>query len=137
MGDVTMFSTEHYDQMIVVQGIEGYSLCEHHLLPFKFTAHVGYIPTLKILGLSKIPRIVEQRAHNLQNQERLTDEVATAIDEVSGAQGVIVVLEGWHTCVAMRGIQKEVTMTTSSLRGIFHDDLGARNEFFSHLRRSV
>lgn len=135
MGDLTAFSYEAYDQMIIVGGIEGWSLCEHHLLPFKFVAHVGYIPLLKVLGLSKIPRIVDMRAHRLQLQERLTDEIANEVEECTNAQGVIVVVDGWHTCVAMRGITKDVTMTTCALRGLFGDDLGARNEFFQHLRR--
>lgn len=133
--NVTTFAAETYDQLVVVKDIKGWSLCEHHLLPFKFAAHVGYIPRERVIGVSKIPRIVLRRAARLQLQERLTDEVAHVVSETTGARGVIVVVEGKHTCVAMRGVERDVTMITSSLVGIFQDDLGARQEFLSLIGR--
>lgn len=131
----TSFTEDDVDQMQVVSGIKEWSLCEHHMLPFSITAHVGYIPQGRIIGLSKVPRIVRYYARRLQTQERLTAQIARHVNDVTGALGVICVLEGHHTCVAMRGVERDVTFQTSSLVGCFQDDLGARQEFLSLIRR--
>jgi GTP cyclohydrolase I len=121
---------ESHQSMIMVRDIELYSLCEHHLLPFFGRAHVAYIPNGKILGLSKIARIVDLFARRLQVQERLTDEIADAIMNVLRPTGVGVVIEAAHFCMMMRGVQKQNSRAvTSALRGIFRDDSKTRVEF--------
>ena len=121
---------ESHQSMIMVRDIEVYSLCEHHLLPFFGRAHVAYIPNGKIVGLSKLPRIVEVFARRLQVQERLTDQVADAVMEILQPQGVGVVIEAAHFCMMMRGVEKQNSRTvTSALRGVFRDDPKTRDEF--------
>lgn len=121
---------ESHENMVLVRDIEMYSLCEHHMLPFFGKAHIAYIPDRRILGLSKIPRIVEVFARRLQVQERLTDEIADAIMEVLEPRGVGVVIEAQHLCMMMRGIQKQNSSTvTSALRGEFRDCPMTREEF--------
>jgi len=124
-----MFDETH-QSMILVRDIELYSLCEHHMLPFFGRAHVAYIPNGKIVGLSKLPRIVEVFARRLQVQERLTDQVADAIMDVLHPMGVGVVVDCVHLCMAMRGVEKQNSRTvTSALRGAFRDDPRTRDEF--------
>ncbi|MBW8839433.1 MAG: GTP cyclohydrolase I FolE [Gemmatimonadetes bacterium] len=121
---------ESHQRMILVRDIELYSLCEHHLLPFFGRAHVAYIPDGKILGLSKVARIVDVFARRLQVQERLTDQIADAVMEVLNPTGVGVVIEAAHFCMMMRGVEKQNSRTvTSALRGIFRDDSKTRVEF--------
>jgi GTP cyclohydrolase IA len=130
-----LFDVE-YDEMIVVKDIEFFSMCEHHMLPFYGRAHVAYIPTEKIIGLSKIPRIVDMFSRRLQVQERMTRQIADMIDEVLNPQGVAVVVEGSHMCSMMRGVEKEhPRMVTSAMLGSFKTDPVVRNEFMEHLRR--
>ena len=130
-----LFDVE-YDEMIVVKDIEFFSLCEHHMLPFYGRAHVAYIPKDKVIGLSKIPRIVEMFARRLQVQERMTQEIAMLLDEVLEPQGVGVVVEGAHMCSMMRGVKKEsARMVTSAMLGTFKESPKTRNEFMEHLRR--
>jgi GTP cyclohydrolase I len=125
-----IFRSEGHANMIMVRDIELYSLCEHHMLPFFGKAHVAYIPDGHIVGLSKIPRIVEVYARRLQVQERLTEEIATALDEVLRPSGVGVVVEAFHLCMMMRGVEKQNSRTiTSALRGAFKDDPKTREEF--------
>jgi GTP cyclohydrolase I len=120
---------EPHDNMILVRDIEIYSLCEHHMLPFIGKAHVAYLPDGRIMGLSKLPRIVDVFARRLQLQERLTDQIADAIMEVLAPRGVGVVIEALHLCMMMRGVQKQHSKTvTSALRGCFHDGT-TRDEF--------
>ncbi len=120
---------EPHENMILVRDIEVYSLCEHHLLPFFGKAHVAYLPDGRVVGLSKLPRIVDMFARRLQLQERLTDQVADAIMEALAPQGVGVVIEAYHLCMMMRGVQKQHSKTvTSALRGCLHDGT-TRNEF--------
>lgn len=127
-----------YDEMIVVKDIEFYSMCEHHMLPFFGRAHVAYIPTEKVVGLSKIPRIVEMFARRLQVQERMTRQIADTIDEILNPQGVAVVIEGNHMCSMMRGVKKqEASMVTSAMLGCFKNSDKTRNEFLSHLKGSI
>ena len=124
-----IFPDEH-DNMIMVRDIELYSLCEHHMLPFFGKAHIAYIPNGRILGLSKLPRIVDMFARRLQVQERLTSEIAEAVDEVVRPSGVGVVIEASHLCMMMRGVEKQNSMTiTSALIGSFRDDGKTRDEF--------
>jgi GTP cyclohydrolase I len=121
---------ETHQSMILVRDIEIYSLCEHHMLPFFGRAHVAYIPNGKIVGLSKLPRIVEVFARRLQVQERLTDQVADAIMDTLHPHGVGVVIDCLHLCMAMRGVEKQNSRTmTSALRGAFRDDPRTRDEF--------
>ena len=123
-----------YDEMVVVRDIEFYSLCEHHLLPFFGTCHVAYVPNGKIIGLSKIPRIVEMFSRRLQVQERMTIEIADLLNEVLNPDGVAVVAEGYHLCMAMRGIKKaEAKMITSAMHGVFKEDERTRLEFLSFI----
>ena len=121
---------EEHDNMIMVRDIELYSLCEHHMLPFFGKAHVAYIPNGKIVGLSKIPRIVDVYARRLQVQERLTEEIAEGLCRVVNPSGVGVVIEAYHLCMMMRGVQKQNSKTiTSALRGVFREDPKTRDEF--------
>jgi GTP cyclohydrolase I len=125
-----------YNEMVLVRDIEFYSLCEHHLLPFYGRAHVAYIPNGKVVGLSKIPRIVEMFARRLQVQERMTSQIARFIDETLAPQGVAVVVEGAHMCAMMRGVKKaEANMVTSAMLGQFKEDPRLREEFMAHLAR--
>lgn len=129
-----LFDVE-YDEMIVVKDIEFFSMCEHHMLPFFGRAHVAYIPREQVIGLSKIPRIVEMFARRLQIQERMTQQIAELICEILNPRGVAVVIEGSHMCSMMRGIKKEhARMVTSSLKGLFKKDARTRSEFMSHLQ---
>jgi GTP cyclohydrolase I len=124
-----IFKEEH-DNMIMVRDIELYSLCEHHMLPFFGKAHVAYIPNGKIVGLSKIPRIVDVYARRLQVQERLTEQIAEGLCRVLNPSGVGVVVEAYHLCMMMRGVQKQNSKTiTSALRGAFREDPKTRDEF--------
>ena len=124
-----LFEEEH-ENMVMVRDIELYSLCEHHMLPFFGKAHVAYIPNGRIVGLSKLPRIVDVFARRLQVQERLTEQVAKAIEEVLAPRGVGVVIEAFHMCMMMRGVEKQNSRTiTSALRGVFRDDAKTRDEF--------
>ncbi len=129
---------EDCNEIVIVRDIEFYSLCEHHLLPFFGKAHVGYIPDGRVIGLSKIPRIIDMFARRLQVQERLTHQVAQALREVLQPLGVAVVMEGAHMCMQMRGVQKQNSMTTTSaMLGEFHDHAETRAEFLSILNRQA
>ena len=121
---------EKYDQMVAVKDIEFYSMCEHHLLPFFGHAHIAYIPNGKIIGLSKIPRILDMFARRLQVQERMTQEVAGMLNDVLEPRGVAVIIEAQHMCMQMRGVEKRQSyMSTSAMLGIFRDDDKTRKEF--------
>jgi GTP cyclohydrolase I len=131
-----IFSVD-YDEMVMVRDIDFYSLCEHHMLPFMGKVHVAYIPAGKVIGLSKIPRIVEMFARRLQVQERMTVQIADIIDTMLKPQGVAVVAEGVHMCAVMRGVRKaNARMTTSAMRGLFRDDPKTRAEFMGHVDRT-
>ncbi|MCH7742502.1 MAG: GTP cyclohydrolase I FolE [Proteobacteria bacterium] len=122
-------------EMVIVQDIELYSLCEHHILPFIGKCHVAYMPTGKVIGLSKVARIVEMFARRLQIQENLTKEIAEAIQEVTSASGVSVIIEAKHMCMMMRGVEKQnSTMKTSVMLGQFRDNQSTRMEFLSLLQ---
>jgi len=122
--------TEKYDEMVIVKGIDFFSVCEHHLLPFYGKAHVAYIPSGKIIGLSKIPRLVEVFSRRLQVQERMTQQIAETLFEVLEPDGVAVVIEARHLCMMMRGVEKHNSKTiTSALRGTFRSDAKTRDEF--------
>ena len=124
-----------YDEMVVVTNIDFYSLCEHHMLPFFGVAHVGYIPKGKVVGLSKIPRIVDMFARRLQVQENMTQQIAIVLNDQLKPDGVGVVIEGYHMCMMMRGVEKDkAKMITSSLLGSFKDDPKTRTEFLEFIR---
>jgi GTP cyclohydrolase I len=126
-----------YDEMVIVKDIEFYSMCEHHLLPFFGKAHVAYVPNGKVIGLSKIPRVVDVFARRLQVQERLTTQIAEAISDAISPQGVAVILEAQHLCMMMRGVEKQHSATvTSAMLGVFKTQLQTRNEFLSLVRRA-
>lgn len=126
-----------YDEMVLVKNIDFYSLCEHHMLPFMGQVHVAYIPNGKVVGLSKIPRIVEMFARRLQVQERMTVQIAEFIDRHLEPAGVAVVADGVHMCSVMRGVKKaNASMVTSAMRGVFRDDPKTRAEFMAHVGRS-
>jgi GTP cyclohydrolase I len=126
-----------YDEMVVVRDMEFFSLCEHHLLPFFGKAHVGYLPRGRIIGLSKIPRVVDMYAHRLQVQERLTQQVAGFLMERLAPRGVGCVIEATHLCTVMRGVRKqEATMVTSSMLGTFRADARTRSEFLTFIGRT-
>jgi GTP cyclohydrolase I len=126
------FFQEDYDEMVVVRDIEFYSLCEHHLLPFFGKAHVAYIPDRRIVGLSKIPRLVDLFARRLQVQERMTKEIADTMMEKLNPRGVAVVIEARHLCMVMRGVEKQHSlMTTSHMLGAFRDAQSTRMEFMN------
>lgn len=123
------------EEMVIVRDIELYSLCEHHILPFIGKAHVAYLPTGKVIGLSKVARIVDMYARRLQIQENLTQQIARAISEVTDGLGVGVIIECQHMCMMMRGVQKQNSMmTTSSMLGTFRSDTNTRNEFLQLIR---
>ncbi len=125
-----------YDEMVIVRDIDFYSLCEHHLLPFIGRCSVGYIPDGRVIGLSKIPRIVEMFARRLQIQEKMTQQIAEFLNDVLHPQGVAVVVEGVHMCAAMRGVKKaNARMITSAMLGIFKRDPRTRSEFLSNIGR--
>lgn len=127
---LTVFDGEDYDEMIVVKDIEFYSICEHHMLPFFGKIHIGYIPNGKIIGLSKLPRLVELFSRRLQNQERLTSQVANTLQELLNPRGVGVVCEAQHFCMMARGIEKQNSkVSTSTLTGPFKKNMNTRNEF--------
>ena len=127
-----LFDAEGACNMVMVRDIELYSLCEHHLLPFYGRAHIAYIPGGKIVGLSKLPRLVEVFARRLQVQERLTEQIAGAIDDVLKPQGVGVIIEAYHLCMMMRGVEKQNSKTiTSAVRGLFRSDQRTREEFLT------
>jgi len=127
--------TERYDQMVLVKDIEFYSLCEHHVLPFHGRAHIAYLPAGKVVGLSKLPRLLDVYARRLQVQERLTQQVAEALQEALNPRGVAVMVEAAHFCMMMRGVEKQNSTTvTSALLGVFRDDPALRNEFLQAVR---
>ena len=127
---------ETHQNMIVVRDIEFYSMCEHHMLPFFGKAHVAYIPNGRIVGLSKVARVVDVFARRLQVQERLTDQIAEALDDALAPRGVGVVIEASHFCMMMRGVEKQGSRTlTSALRGAFRDDASTRDEFLRLVQR--
>ena len=124
--------SENYDQMVVVKDIEFYSMCEHHLLPFFGHAHIAYIPNGKIIGLSKIPRLVDMFARRLQVQERMTQEIANSLNDALNPSGVAIIIEAQHMCMQMRGVEKKKSyMSTSSMVGIFREDQKTREEFLN------
>jgi GTP cyclohydrolase I len=129
-----LFDVE-YDEMVLVKDIEFYSLCEHHMLPFYGRMHVAYLPDKKVIGLSKIPRIVDVFARRLQVQERLTQQVAQALEGILGARGVAVVAEAKHFCMMMRGVEKQCSSTaTSAMLGAFRNNKATRDEFLTLIR---
>jgi GTP cyclohydrolase I len=127
-----------YDEMVIVRDIEFFSMCEHHLLPIMGRAHVAYIPNGKVLGLSKIPRIVDMYARRLQVQERMTRQIADFISNLLGPRGVAVVVEALHLCMTMRGIKKQdARMTTSAMHGSFRTNVATRQEFLDNISRGA
>ncbi len=130
-----LFDVE-YDQLVIVRDIEFYSLCEHHMLPFIGRAHVAYVPDGKVIGLSKIPRIVDMFARRLQVQERMTSQVADFLNELLHPKGVAVVMEAFHLCSMMRGVKKhDARMTTSAVHGYFRTNMATRMEFLDNISR--
>ena len=130
-----LFSVD-YSEMVIVKDIDFYSLCEHHLLPFFGKCHVAYIPTRRVIGLSKIPRLVDVFARRLQVQERLTHQIAEVIQQKIAPLGVAVVMEGTHLCMAMRGVEKQNSIAvTSAMLGAFRDNARTRSEFLELIRR--
>jgi GTP cyclohydrolase I len=128
----------NYDEMVLVRDIEFYSLCEHHMLPFIGRAHVAYLPAGKVIGLSKIPRIVDMYARRLQVQERMTRQIADLLQVTLKPQGVAVVVEGMHLCSMMRGVKKhDARMTTSAMHGAFRSNLATRQEFLDNISRAA
>jgi len=135
MVNEALFEVE-YDEMVIVRDIEFYSLCEHHMLPFLGRAHVAYVPRGRVIGLSKIPRVVDMFARRLQVQERMTRQIAEFIDELLHPQGVAVVMEALHMCSMMRGVRKhDARMTTSTMLGVFRTGLATRMEFLDNISR--
>ncbi len=133
---LTVFDGEDYDEMIVAKNIEFYSMCEHHMLAFFGKAHVGYIPNGKIIGLSKLPRLVEIFSRRLQNQERLTSQIAKSLESLLDAKGVGVVLEAQHLCMMARGVEKQNSVvTTSAQLGLFKTNDKTRSEFLRLIGR--
>jgi len=129
---------EKYDEMVIVKDIDFYSMCEHHLIPFFGKAHIAYIPNGKIVGLSKIPRIVDVFSQRLQVQERMTQEIADTIDKFLLPRGVAVVVEAYHMCMMMRGVQKQNSITTTSaMHGIFTEDARTRSEFLNLIAKKI
>jgi len=129
-----LFEVE-YDEMVMVKDVEFYSLCEHHMLPFFGKVHVAYVPNGKVIGLSKIPRLVEMYSRRLQVQERMTTQIADAIAQAIAPQGVGVIVEAQHLCMMMRGVEKQHSATvTSAMRGVFKTQMQTRNEFLSLVR---
>jgi GTP cyclohydrolase I len=127
-----------YDEMVIVRDIEFYSLCEHHMLPFIGRAHVAYIPTKKVIGLSKIPRIVDMFSRRLQVQERMTQQIAEFIDAALQPEGVGVVVEAMHLCSMIRGVKKhDSRMTTSAMLGVFRNQISTRMEFLDNISRGA
>ncbi|WP_338180624.1 GTP cyclohydrolase I FolE [Candidatus Dormiibacter inghamiae] len=127
---------QQYDEMVLVKNVQFYSLCEHHLLPFFGAAHVAYLPHGRVLGLSKIPRVVDVFARRLQLQERMTREIAEALLQLTGAKGVAVVIEARHLCMEMRGVEKVGGQTvTSCMLGVFRSDARTRGEFLNLIGR--
>jgi len=128
----------NYDEMVLVRDIEFYSLCEHHMLPFLGRAHVAYLPAGKVIGLSKIPRIVDMYARRLQVQERMTRQIADLLQQTLEPQGVAVVVEAMHLCSMMRGVKKhDARMTTSAMHGAFRANLATRQEFLENISRGT
>ena len=129
------FFDVQYDEMVIIRNIEVYSLCEHHLLPFFGKCHVGYLPSSKVIGLSKVTRLVEMFARRLQVQERLTRQIADTLNEQANPQGVGVIIEAQHLCMMMRGVEKQnAKVTTSALLGKFRQDQRSRMEFLDLVR---
>jgi GTP cyclohydrolase I len=127
-----------YDEMVIVRDIEFYSLCEHHMLPFMGRAHVAYMPAGKVIGLSKIPRIVDVFARRLQVQERMTRQIADTLEQLLEPQGVAVVVEGLHLCTMMRGVKKhDARLTTSAMHGSFRTNPATRQEFLDNISRGA
>jgi GTP cyclohydrolase I len=126
---------EKYDEMVLVKNIDFYSLCEHHMLPFYGKVHIAYVPDGKIVGLSKIPRIVDVFARRLQVQERMTQQIADTLDKYLAPKGVAVVSEAYHMCMMMRGVEKQNSSATSSaMHGLFKEDARTRTEFLNLIR---
>lgn len=131
----TAIFEENYDEMVLVRDIEMYSMCEHHMLPFYGKCHIAYIPDGKIVGLSKLPRVVEVYSRRLQVQERLTTQVAQALQDLLNPKGVAVVTEAYHLCMMMRGVQKQNSSTVAScMLGAFKEDYKTRNEFLNFIQ---